>query len=79
MRLLPQPEALRQGRFGWPDLMVILPVLTLLTVMTRVGTEAMVRFQPPIAEAPLIDQRARIPWSQRLPARLSTGALWQAP
>ncbi|MFN9643698.1 MAG: ABC transporter permease [Cyanobacteriota bacterium] len=47
MKLLPQPEALRQGRFGWPDLLVILVVLALLTLVARVGTEAMVRFQPP--------------------------------
>jgi NitT/TauT family transport system permease protein len=47
MKLLPQPEALRPGRFGWPDLLVILAVLTLLSLVARVGTEAMVRFQPP--------------------------------
>ncbi|MFN9643694.1 MAG: hypothetical protein ACK6BG_00905 [Cyanobacteriota bacterium] len=35
-------------------------------------------FRPALAVAkpPLIDRRARIRWSQRLPARLSTGALW---
>lgn len=47
MKLLPQPEALRERRFGWPDLLVILAVLTLLALVARVGTEAMVRFQPP--------------------------------
>ncbi|MFN9623397.1 MAG: hypothetical protein ACK587_11290 [Cyanobacteriota bacterium] len=44
MKLVPQPEALRQGRFGWPDFLLILAVLTLVA---RVGTEAMVRFHPP--------------------------------
>lgn len=47
MKLLPQPEALRQARFTWPDLVVLLAVLTLLSLIARVGAEAMVRFQPP--------------------------------
>lgn len=47
MKLLPQPESLRPGRVGWPDVLVILAVLTLLALVARVGTEAMVRFQPP--------------------------------
>ena len=47
MKLLPEPEALRRARFGWPDLLVILAVLTTLALIARVGAEAMVRFQPP--------------------------------
>ncbi len=31
---------------------------------------------PPCAQPPLIDRRSRLNGSQRLPARLSTGALW---
>lgn len=58
MKLLPQPEALRQGRFGWPDVLVILAVLALLTLVARVGTEAMVRFQPPdVTPAVSLDPR----------------------
>lgn len=47
MKLLPQPEALRGTRFGWADLVVILAVLVLLGLIARVGSEAMVSFQPP--------------------------------
>jgi NitT/TauT family transport system permease protein len=47
MKLLPQPEALRGTRFGWADLLVILAVLVLLGLIARVGSEAMVSFQPP--------------------------------
>ena len=47
MKLLPQPEALRQSRLGWADLLVILAVLTLLGLIAHVGSEAMVSFQPP--------------------------------
>ena len=47
MKLLPQPEALRHGRFGWPDGLVILAVLTMLALLARAGAEAMVSFQPP--------------------------------
>ncbi len=47
MKLLPQPEALRQERFGWPDLLVILAVLVVLGLLAHVGSEAMVSFQPP--------------------------------
>ena len=47
IRPLPEPEGLRQGRFGLPDLLVILAVLTLLGLIAHVGSEAMVRFQPP--------------------------------
>lgn len=47
MKLLPQPEALRQARFGGPDLLVILAVLVLLGLLAHVGSEAMVSFHPP--------------------------------
>ena len=47
MKLLPQPEALRQARFGWPDLLVILAVLVMLGLLAHVGSEAMVSFHPP--------------------------------
>ncbi|MFN9547254.1 MAG: ABC transporter permease [Cyanobacteriota bacterium] len=47
MKLLPQPEALRQARFGWPDLALILAVFTCLALLARVGAEAMVSFRPP--------------------------------
>jgi NitT/TauT family transport system permease protein len=47
MRPLPEPEALRQGRLGLPDLLVILAVLTLLGLVAHGGSEAMARFQPP--------------------------------
>jgi len=47
MKLLPQPEALRQAAFRWPDLVLILAVLTLLALIGRVGAEAMVSFHPP--------------------------------
>jgi NitT/TauT family transport system permease protein len=47
MKLLPQPEALRQARFGWPDLLVFLAVISMLALIARAGAEAMVRFQPP--------------------------------
>jgi len=47
MKLLPQPEALRQSRLGWSDLLVSLAVLTLLGLIARGGSEAMVSFQPP--------------------------------
>jgi ABC-type branched-subunit amino acid transport system ATPase component len=35
MRLLPQPEALRQSRLGWSDLLVTLAVLTLIGLIAR--------------------------------------------
>ena len=41
MKLLPQPEALRQTRFGWPDLLVILTVLIVLGLLAHAGSEAM--------------------------------------
>jgi len=47
MKPLPPPEALRPARFRWPDLLVILAVLTMLALIGRVGSEAMVSFQPP--------------------------------
>lgn len=47
MKLLPQPEALRQTRVGWPDLLVILAVVTVLGLIARVGSAAMVSFHPP--------------------------------
>ncbi|KMM16509.1 ABC transporter permease subunit [Synechococcus sp. GFB01] len=47
MKLLPQPEALRRGGFGLPDLLVILAVLAALGLIAHLGSEAMVRFQPP--------------------------------
>lgn len=47
MRPLPQPEALRLARFGWPDAVVILAVLAGLALLAHIGAESMVRFQPP--------------------------------
>jgi len=47
MKLLPQPEALRESRLGWADLLVTLVVLTVLGLIARGGSEAMVSFQPP--------------------------------
>ena len=47
MQLLPQPEALREARLGWPDLVVTLAVLILLGLLAHVGSEAMVSFHPP--------------------------------
>ncbi|MFM1800121.1 MAG: PgaD-like protein [Cyanobacteriota bacterium] len=32
--------------------------------------------RPGVIEPPLIDLREQLPWKQRLPARLGTGALW---
>lgn len=45
--LRPQPGALRQSRFGWPDLLVLLAVLGLLGLAAHVGSRAMVSFRPP--------------------------------
>ena len=47
IRRLPEPETLRQGRFGVADVALILAVLTLLGLIAHVGSEALVRFQPP--------------------------------
>jgi NitT/TauT family transport system permease protein len=47
MKLLPEPEALRQARFGWPDLLVILGVLVMLGLLAHGGQQAMVSFHPP--------------------------------
>ena len=47
IRRLPEPETLRQGRFGLADVALILAVLTLLGLIAHVGSEALVRFQPP--------------------------------
>jgi len=38
MTILPRPEALRQSRFGWPDLLlVLLAMLGLLGLIAHVG------------------------------------------
>ena len=47
MKLLPEPEALRQARFGWPDLLVCLGVLVMLGLLAHGGQQAMVSFHPP--------------------------------
>lgn len=47
MKLLPEPEALRQSRFGWPDLLVILAVLVMLGLLAHASSMAMVSFRPP--------------------------------
>lgn len=58
MKPLPQPEALRQARFGWPDLLVILAVLTMLGLLAHLGSEAMGSFQPPeVSPAVSLDPR----------------------
>ena len=44
---LPQPEALRPGRFGLPDLVVLLALLAGLVLIAHVGSEATVSFHPP--------------------------------
>ena len=44
---LPQPEALRLGRFGLPDLVVIVALLVGLVLIAHVGSGAMVSFHPP--------------------------------
>lgn len=47
MKPLPLPEALRRASFGWPDLAVMLAVLTLLGLVAHLGSGAMVSFRPP--------------------------------
>ena len=47
IRPLPEPETLRRGRFGLADVALILAVLALLGLIAHVGSEALVRFQPP--------------------------------
>ena len=47
IRPLPQPEALRRASFGLADLLVILLVLVLLGLISHVGSQAMVSFEPP--------------------------------
>jgi len=58
MKLLPQPEPLRETRLGWSDLLVTLAVFTLLGLIARAGSEAMVSFHPPdVSPAVSLDPR----------------------
>lgn len=47
MKTFPSPEALRRLPFGIADIAVILGTLGLLSVIARVGADALVDFQPP--------------------------------
>ncbi|HEY9690502.1 MAG TPA: ABC transporter permease subunit, partial [Coleofasciculaceae cyanobacterium] len=47
MKTFPSPEVLRRLPFGIADIAVILGTLALLTLIARVGADALVDFQPP--------------------------------